>query len=246
MLMGNASKILQTVSGNIDRDIFQEALASLEELILLTDTTGVLTGMEKFVVKGVQVAIQRETQRQRQLELLQQTNNPTDIHIMGIKGRGALLRSVSGQVGLAGEEIVPPDEVLEKMQKKQEEDSQDKKIADAVKEGVISGTKQAVTRITSELESGILAQQYMMPEGAPTHIGTPGVLPPGGGAGQPPGAGGGSGPPGAGGGGPPQPGPPGSPANPHAQMSRDDGPQTALIGKPAPASPNETVSGGPH
>jgi hypothetical protein len=240
MLMGNASKILQTVSGNIDRDIFQEALASLEELILLTDTSGVLTGMEKFVVKGVQVAIQRETQRQRQLELLQQTNNPTDLHIMGIKGRGALLRAVSGQVGLAGEELVPPDEVLEKMQKKSEDGAQDKHIEDAVKDGVVSGVKQAVTRIVSELESGVLAQKFMMPEGAPTHIGTPGQLPPPGGPGQgaSPGA-----PPGA-----PSNGasPQGSPGNPHAQMSADDGPQTALIGKPAPAQPNQAIAGGPH
>lgn len=240
MLMGNASKILQTVSGNIDRDIFQEALASLEELILLTDTTGVLTGMEKFVVKGVQVAIQRETQRQRQLELLQQTNNPGDLHIMGIKGRGALLRAVSGQVGLAGEELVPPDEVLEKMQKESEQSGQEKHIAAAVQQGIVSGTKQAVTRIVSEMEAGVLAQGFMMPEGAPTHIGTPGQLPPpgGGGQGASPGA-----PPGA-----PSNGasPQGSPGNPHGQMSADDAPQTAIAGKPAPAQPNQTVAGGPH
>jgi hypothetical protein len=242
MLMGNASKILQTVSGNIDRDIFQEALASLEELILLTDTTGVLTGMEKFVVKGVQVAIQRETQRQRQLELLQQTNNPTDIHIMGIKGRGALLRSVSGQVGLAGEEIVPPDEVLEKMQKDSEKNGQEKHIADAVQQGIVAGTKQAVTRIVSEMEAGVLAQDFMMPEGAPTHIGTPGQLPPpGGGNGASPGA-----PPGAPPSGSNGASPQGSPGNPHAKMSADDGPQTALVGKPAPAQPNQAIAGGPH
>ncbi len=238
MLMGNASKILQTVSGNIDRDIFTEALASLEELVLLTDTTGVLTGMEKFVVKGVQVAIQRETQRQRQLELLQQTNNPTDIHIMGIKGRGTLLRSVSGQVGLEGEQIVPPDEVLEKMQAESQQHGQDQQIAKAVQDGIIKGTQAAVTRIVTELESGVLAQRFMMPEGAPTHIGTPGQLPPPGGpqgALPPPGGA----PPGA-------PGPQGSQANPHPAMSNDDAQQTALAGRPAPASPNQVVSGGPH
>src|ERR1700676_316850 len=35
MLMGNASKILQTVSANIDRDVIEEALLQLQDLLLL-------------------------------------------------------------------------------------------------------------------------------------------------------------------------------------------------------------------
>ena len=83
MLMGNASKILQTVSANIDREIMEPALLQLADLIMLTDTTGLFTGEEKISVQGVQVAIQKETMRQRQIEWLQATNNPTDMHIMG-------------------------------------------------------------------------------------------------------------------------------------------------------------------
>src|SRR5260221_2488598 len=37
MLMGNASKILQTVSANIDRDVLEPALLQLSDLIMLTD-----------------------------------------------------------------------------------------------------------------------------------------------------------------------------------------------------------------
>src|SRR6185369_12354876 len=48
MLMGNASKILQTVAANIDRDIMEPALTQLADLILLTDETGILTGEEKI------------------------------------------------------------------------------------------------------------------------------------------------------------------------------------------------------
>ena len=44
MLMGNASKILQTVAANIDRDVFEVALQQLADLVLLSDTTGILTG----------------------------------------------------------------------------------------------------------------------------------------------------------------------------------------------------------
>lgn len=113
MLMGNASKILQTVAANIDRDVIQPLLEQLYEMVMLTDETGILRGDEEIRVRGVDVAIQRETDRQRQIELLGITSNPIDMQIIGPKGRAKLLRSVSSQVGLDGEDIIPPEEELE-------------------------------------------------------------------------------------------------------------------------------------
>ena len=116
MLMGNASKILQTVCANIDRDIMNPALTGLLDLVLLTDQSGMLTGTESVTSKGVAVAMQRETMRARQLEFLQLTANPIDMQIMGPKGRAAVLRSVSTTIGMPGEEIVPTDEELQQQQ----------------------------------------------------------------------------------------------------------------------------------
>lgn len=116
MLMGNASKILQTVAANIDRDVLDPALGGLFDMIMLTDTTGMLTGQEQVRVRGVQVAIQKETQRARQLEFLQTTANPIDSQIMGPKGRAAVLRAVSQTIGLEGTQIVPSDDEIEKQQ----------------------------------------------------------------------------------------------------------------------------------
>ena len=116
MLMGNASKILQTVCANIDRDVFQPLLRNLLDLVLMTDTSGLLSGEEQVAPKGVTVAIQRETLRQRQLEFLQATANPMDMNIIGIKGRGAILRSVSQTIGLDGDEIVPSDHEVDAQQ----------------------------------------------------------------------------------------------------------------------------------
>jgi hypothetical protein len=116
MLMGNASKILQTVAANIDRDVLEPLLSGLMDMVLLTDTSGLLTGEETVRVLGVNVAVQKETQRSRQLEFLQQTNNPTDIQIMGPKGRASVLRAVSKTIGLDGEDIVPSEEELEQQQ----------------------------------------------------------------------------------------------------------------------------------
>jgi len=112
MLMGNASKILQTVAANIDRDVMSPALLALYDMLMLTDDTGMLNGDENIRVMGVNVAVQRETQRVRQLEFLQITANPVDAQIIGIPGRAKVLRSVANEIGLDGEGVVPPDDQL--------------------------------------------------------------------------------------------------------------------------------------
>ena len=116
MLMGNASKILQTVAANVDRDVLDPLLSNLFDMVMLTDNTGLLSGEEKVRVLGVSVAVQKETQRARQLEFLQVTANPVDLQIIGPKGRAAVLRSVAQDIGLPGEQIVPTAEQLEAMQ----------------------------------------------------------------------------------------------------------------------------------
>lgn len=117
MLMGNASKILQTVAANIDRDVMEPLLSALFDMIMLTDTTGLLTGGERIRVMGVSVAVQRETQRSRQLEFLSATANPLDVQIIGPRGRAAVLRAVADTIGLKGQEIVPSDDELLQQQK---------------------------------------------------------------------------------------------------------------------------------
>lgn len=172
MLMGNASKILQTVAANIDRDIIEPALLQLTDLIMLTDTTGLLSGEEKISVQGVDVAIQRETIRQRQVEFLQATNNPVDQHIVGIKGRGVVLRAVAATIGLDGEQLVPSDQELEQMQQKNQKQQDQGPLLQHINDAVAKGVAQGVQRITTELTSGVLAQAEGMPEGMATHLGT--------------------------------------------------------------------------
>lgn len=117
MLMGNASKILQTVAANIDRDVLEPLLSALFDMVMLTDENGMLNGDEKVRVLGVSVAVQKETQRARQLEFLQVTSNPIDAQIIGPKGRAAILRNVATTIGMNGEEIVPSEEKLEAQEK---------------------------------------------------------------------------------------------------------------------------------
>jgi hypothetical protein len=121
MLMGNASKILQTVAANVDRDVLEPLLGNLFDMIMLTDTSGLLSGEENVRVLGVSVAVQKETQRARQLEFLQITANPIDAQIMGPKGRAAVLRSVSTTIGMDGSQVVPSDDEMEAMQKQSQQ-----------------------------------------------------------------------------------------------------------------------------
>ena len=120
MLMGNAAKILQTVAANIDGDVIEPSVNELYDMVMLTDQTGTLRGDENIVVLGVNVAMQRETQRQRQLEFLQITANPIDSQITGVKGRANVLRAVANGIGLEGEDIVPPEEEIDAQQKAQQ------------------------------------------------------------------------------------------------------------------------------
>lgn len=124
MLMSNASKILQTVAANIDRDVFTPHLTGLFDIVMLTDTSGMLSGEESVKVMGVNVAMQRETQRSRSLEFLSATANPIDAQIMGPKGRSVVLRSVAQTIGIKGEEIIPTDEELDQLKKEQAQQAQ--------------------------------------------------------------------------------------------------------------------------
>jgi hypothetical protein len=124
MLMGNASKVLQTVCANIDGDVLDPSIRDLLDLILMTDTSGLLSGEEEVQPKGVAVAVQKETMRQRQLEFLQLTANPIDMQIIGPKGRANVLRAVSTGIGLDGEEIVPSEDEMEAQQKQAQAQAQ--------------------------------------------------------------------------------------------------------------------------
>jgi hypothetical protein len=180
MLMNNASKILQTVAANVDRDVLELALQQLADLVLLTDTTGMLTGEEDISVQGVTVAVQRETLRQRQLEFLQHTNNPTDFAIMGAKGRGSVLRSVSQTIGLDGEAVVPTDDELQKKEQAQQQGAEQQALSQRVEQGIQLGVQQGVSKISTELTAGLLAAQAggmgASPGGLP---GGPPGMPPG-------------------------------------------------------------------
>lgn len=120
MLMNNSSKVLQTVAANIDIDVMDPCLTSLYDMIMLTDQTGLLTGDEQINVNGVTVALQKETERQKQLQFLQITANPIDAPVIGELGRARVLRAVASNMGLP-DDVVPDDSAIEQKIKAREQ-----------------------------------------------------------------------------------------------------------------------------
>jgi hypothetical protein len=112
MLMGNSEKVLQTVAANVDTDVMNPLLTAVYDMIMLTDTSGMLTGDEQITVKGVDVAVQKETERSKQLQFLQITANPIDAPIIGELGRARVLRAVAEGLGLP-DDIVPDDQTIQ-------------------------------------------------------------------------------------------------------------------------------------
>lgn len=111
MLMGNAAKTLQNVAASIDRDVIDPLLCQLFDMVMIT-MPGHFRGDEQIVVKGVNYAVKREQDRMRQLEFLQLTGNPIDMSIIGPDGRANILRSVSSNLGLDHERVVPDDDEI--------------------------------------------------------------------------------------------------------------------------------------
>lgn len=112
MLMGNAQKVMQTVASNVDIDVMEPLLENLYDLIMLTDQSGLLSGQEQIRVRGVNVAVQQETERQKQLQFLQITGNPIDAPIVGKVGRARVLRAIAQGLGLP-DDVVPDDATLQ-------------------------------------------------------------------------------------------------------------------------------------
>lgn len=120
MLMGNSQKVLQTVAANVDTDVLRPLLSAIYDMIMLTDTSGLLTGNEQVTVNGVHVTVQKETERQKQLQFLQITANPEDSQIVGPLGRARVLRALAIGLGLP-DDIVPDDETMQQQIKAQQQ-----------------------------------------------------------------------------------------------------------------------------
>jgi hypothetical protein len=111
MLMSAASKIIKEAIVNIDTNVLKGAIQNVWVHMMLFDDIK-SRGDINVVPRASEYLIIAETLRARRAEFLAVTNNPTDMQIIGIKGRANILRETAKTLKM-NEKIVPENQELE-------------------------------------------------------------------------------------------------------------------------------------
>lgn len=134
MLMESASKGIRSAIKHIDNGVIRPAIEMQWFENMLYDPDPAIKGDAKVVTKGSTVLVAKDQAQMRRAELLEATNNPTDMRILGIEGRADMLRQVFKAADmpdilpdreelkqrLAQEQQQPNPDMLEEERKRQE------------------------------------------------------------------------------------------------------------------------------
>ena len=111
MLIGNASKLIKSVTSNIDRMV--EGVIQKTHVHLITQMgRNDLMGDINIVVRGADAILQKDNLTLRRTEFLAATANPIDMQIVGMEGRAAILKEQAKLLGMDADEIVKDPDVL--------------------------------------------------------------------------------------------------------------------------------------
>ena len=115
MLIGNASKLIKSVTANVDRLI--ESVIRKTHIHLITQMGQLnLAGDIGIVVRGSESILMKDNMALRRSEFLQMTNNPVDLQITGIEGRANVLKEQAKLLGMNPDEIAKDGEALRQEQ----------------------------------------------------------------------------------------------------------------------------------
>lgn len=113
MLMGNASKGIKQVVGNIDVKIIKPVIERLYYHNMLYDPDPTIKGDVKIIARGAASLVVKEAQQQRVNELLQLAlTNPIVHQIVGDEAIAELLRVGARNIDLDTDKLIPPPEVI--------------------------------------------------------------------------------------------------------------------------------------
>ena len=111
MLMSAAARGIKQVISNLDKPI-EGSIRRTYYFNMLYDEDQSIKGDLKVVAKGSSSLVAKEQQMIRRNEFLAQTNNPTDMQIMGIEGRAALLRESVKSFDIPVDDVIPDKETI--------------------------------------------------------------------------------------------------------------------------------------
>ncbi len=121
LLMSASSKIIKNAVRNIDKGIIEPCVAETWLHLVLTDENMPDCGDIKIVAKASEYMFAMEQIQILRRDWLSITNNPTDMAIIGIKGRAAVLRETAKTLKMDVDSIIPPAKEIQKVEQLQQE-----------------------------------------------------------------------------------------------------------------------------
>jgi len=111
MLMSAAARGIKQVIGNLDRPI-RGSINRTYIHNMIYDEDSSIKGDLKPMARGASSMVAKEQQMIRRNEFLAQTNNPTDLSIMGPEGRSVLLREAVKSFDIPVDDVIPDRETI--------------------------------------------------------------------------------------------------------------------------------------
>lgn len=114
MLMGHASKGVKLVVRNLDEGIIIPSVESQYRYNLRYEgDDDKIVGDLRGVARGSTAMIAKEQQVVRTIEMLDRTNNPTDLQLIGLRGRAELMRPALAGIGVDVDKVLGDEEEIE-------------------------------------------------------------------------------------------------------------------------------------
>jgi hypothetical protein len=112
LLMNNAAKGLRRAISNVDFGVIEPSVTRSYVYNMLYNPDQSIKADCFVAPQGALCLLIKETQSQARLQMLQTTNNPVDMEIIGVEGRAKLMRETFKALDVPLDGIVPTDEEL--------------------------------------------------------------------------------------------------------------------------------------
>jgi hypothetical protein len=122
MLMESANKGIKDAIRHIDRGVVRRVVEALWLFNMRYSNDNTIKGDCKVVARGANAMLQREQTLQARTQFLGFTNNPTDMQILGLEGRAAILRKVAESLDMPG--LIPTKAEMKARDEQQQQQAQ--------------------------------------------------------------------------------------------------------------------------
>jgi len=116
MLMNAAGKVLKGVIAHIDEKVIKESIKEHWNHVMLYDSDIEKMGDVNVVARASEHLIIAEQLQLRRSEMLDRTNNPWDMRIIGDKGRSHMLRETFDSMKMDADSILPSEDEMRMME----------------------------------------------------------------------------------------------------------------------------------